>query len=483
MSMRATRLIFSLVMPLFARSSLCFLLILFWMSACRSPAAEEESAATEVRDLEHIIQHGTLRAILVYSSTSYFVYRGRTMGYEYELLQNFAGRMGLKLEIVLARDINELIPMLREGRGDLIAYGMTITEERAAQVNFTPYLYLTRQMLVQRKPAKADSVEVVRDPSRLIGDTITVRRNTAYFQRLENLQKEIGGPLHIRLVDGDWSTERIMEEVAEGRLRYTAADENIAGVMAMFYPQLDVATPLSVSQRIAWAVNKDSPDLEEALKEWIEEIRESSYHKIIYKKYFNDMQAYLRRARSPYMSLNEGRISVYDELIRRYSLQNGLDWRLTSALIYEESGFNPADSSWAGARGLMQIMPATAAELGIEDPSDPESSVRGGTRYLKQLYDMWKDIPDSTHRMQFALASYNCGYAHIYDAQRLAGRYGDDPLQWTGHVEHYLEKLSDPEYYNDSVVRYGYIRGSVPVNYVQNVLDRYTQYRNLIPHQ
>jgi len=447
------------------------------------------SPNTEVDwDLDEIKEKGTLKAIMVYSSTSYFIYRGRTMGYEYELIRHFAESQGLKLEVVVAQDIDELITMLNRGDGDVVAYGMTITQDREELVDFTQHLYLTNQVLVQRKPEnwrrmkQADLQKaLITDPAQLIGDTVAVRRNTSYYERLINLQQEIGGQIHIETIEGKTSTDLIIERVADGSLKYTVADANIAKVNAGFHQNLDIGTPLSLSQRVGWAVRENSSELKDALNDWIEEIRDKPEHKALYKKYFDHKQSYLARAKSPYLSLNEGKISIYDDLVKKYSAQNRWDWRLVSALIYEESGFNPVDTSWAGAQGLMQLMPATSADLGVEDPTDPESSIRGGTRYLRTLWDLWKDIPDSLNRYQFALASYNCGYAHILDAQRLAAKNGADPLTWVGNVETYLLNLSYSEYYNDEVVRYGFVRGNIPVNYVRNIMSRYAQYRNLLP--
>ncbi len=441
------------------------------------------------RDWDAIREEGTLRALVVYSSTSYFLYRGRPMGYEYELMRQMATDLDLKLELVIAHHIDSLGAMLRRGEGDVIAYGMTVTEERRQRLAFTEHLYLTRQMLVQRKPEGWKSMRpaeleerLIRDPAQLLGDTVTVRQGSAHAARLKDMQRELGGDLTEVLVAGNTTTERLMEMVAAGAIRYTLADDNIAKTVAANHSDLDVETPLSITQRVGFAVRRSSPQLLDTLNLWIRTHRDTRAHQALFAKYFDNHRAYRARARSPYLSLNEGRISTYDEWVKRYAQQQDLDWRLISAVIMEESGFNPSDTSWAGARGLMQLMPTTAAELGIEDPLDPESSIRGGTRYLRTLIDQWSEIPDSLDRIQFALASYNVGLAHVLDARRLAEKHGADTQTWVGHVETYLLQLSDPAFYNDEVVRYGYIRGSLAVNYVRSVMSHYTHYRNLLPY-
>ena len=170
------------------------------------------------------------------------------------------------------------------------------------------------------------------------------------------------------------------------------------------------------------------------------------------------------------------RDAVYQQA-RRYSL----DPHLVAAIIYVESKFNSYATSSQGARGLMQIMPPTARDLGIKDVTDPVDNIRGGTRYLKQMWNRWEEIPDSVQRMKFTLASYNCGYGHVKDAQNLAAKHGEDPKNWDESVKKYLLKLSYPEYYNDEVVRYGYARGIEPVTYVKQIMARYEHYRELIP--
>jgi membrane-bound lytic murein transglycosylase F len=154
---------------------------------------------------------------------------------------------------------------------------------------------------------------------------------------------------------------------------------------------------------------------------------------------------------------------------------------LLASLIYQESQFNPDKTSWAGAKGLMQLMPATAKQFGVTKISNPEDNLKGGVKYLKWLTDYWKeDIPDSTERIKFVMASYNIGPGHIRDARRLAKKYDSNPNVWTNSVEKFLLKKSNPKYYNDSVVKYGYARGTETTKYVNDILGRYDHYLHFI---
>lgn len=153
---------------------------------------------------------------------------------------------------------------------------------------------------------------------------------------------------------------------------------------------------------------------------------------------------------------------------------------MLAAQVYQESKFDPGAKSWAGAKGLMQVMPATAESLGIKDISDPGESIRGGTDYLDHLYKRFTDIPDSLNRVKFSLASYNCGYSHIRDAQRLAKENGLDSTIWSDHVEQMVLALSLPKNFNKPFIKYGYVRGSEPVNYVKQIFERYEHYKQFI---
>jgi membrane-bound lytic murein transglycosylase F len=440
------------------------------------------------RDIEQIKNDGVLKAIMIYSSTSYFLYRGQPMGYEFELLQRLADHLDVKLEIVLAHDLNDLINMLNRGEGDIIAHGLTMTQRRQQFVHFMDYLYLTRQVLVQKKPdnwrqMKLHEIdkELISDPIELIGKTVSVRRNTSYYSRLMNLQQEIGGKINVDTVDGSYSTQKIIKMVVDGEIKYTVADNNIANLNASYYPILNVETPVSFSQRIGWAVRKNSPGLLKMLNQWVQEMRDEVDYYVIYNKYYKNTRSFRQRISSDFYSQNTGKISSYDTIVKQHASRIGWDWRLISSVIYQESGFQPSEQSWAGARGLMQLMPATASELGVTDITDPRQNIKGGTTYLNQMWNRWETIPDSTQRLKFTLASYNCGYSHVVDAQRLAEKYDAQTKIWDQNVEEYLLNLMYPEYYNDEVVRYGYVMGEEPVNYVTQILERYDHYKQLLP--
>ena len=176
------------------------------------------------------------------------------------------------------------------------------------------------------------------------------------------------------------------------------------------------------------------------------------------------------------------RISVYDEIIQRGANELGWDWRLLAAMIYKESRFDNTAISYAGAHGLLQLMPATLQRFNVNDATDPLQSLMAGVGFLKYLDRFWRErVPDSNERIKFILASYNVGHGHVEDAWRLALKFGRDTQRWD-NVAYYLEKKSQREFYRDPVVKSGYAKGHMAVAYVREVLSLYESYRVLVQH-
>lgn len=439
------------------------------------------------RDLDDIVEDGVLNVVTTYSSTSYFLYKGQPMGYEYELLQRFAKHLDVELNLVISNDIDTMNHALNTGKVDIIAHGMAVTKKRKESYQFSEYLYLTKQVLVQKKPDNWRKLKwsalqrsLIHDAIELIGDTVSVRANSSYITRLESLSEELGGQIYIDTLPGDLSTDRIIKMVADGEIKYTVADDNLASINASYYPILDIDVPISFSQRIAWVLRKNSPKLEEALNEWIRMMKKETVYYVIYNKYFKNEKNFRRRESSDFFSLNNNNISQYDDLIKAHADSLGWDWRLMASIIYQESRFNPQSESWAGAQGLMQMMPSTAKRFDVEDLTDPEENLDGGTRLLKLLWNRFDEIPDSIQRIKLTLASYNCGYAHVVDAQKLAKEMGVKSDVWDGNVEEMILKLSYPENYNKPFIEYGYVRGIEPVTYIKQIFSRYEHYSQLI---
>ena len=469
--------LFSIAIPFF------FTLVFLTLS-CKSNI---ENPAEHI-SIEKIKKRGKIVAITGFNAYSYFIYKGRTMGYEYELLQRFAKTLGVDVEIKVSKDIDEMFRMLENGEGDLIAFNLTVTGSRKEKADFTISLNTTHQVLVQRKPdnwrkLNLDQInrKLIKNPLNLEYKSVHVRKGSVYKERLENLSDEIGG--HIDIVDAadSLSIEDLIEKVAKGEIDFTISDENVAQLNKAYHSNLDIDTHISFPQKIGWAVKKGSTDFLEELNSWIEEFKQKLDYYVIYDRYYKYRSYYKARRSSKYFLSESGGISKYDHLIKEYADSIDWDWRLLASLIFQESKFKPDVKSWAGAVGLMQLLPETAKAHGAEDILDPEQNLQAGVDYIKWLDQYWSNyIENEEERIKFILASYNIGFGHIEDARRLAEKHGANPNVWTKNVAEFLLKKSKPKYYNDDVVRNGYCDGKETYAYVKKIMQRYKRYKQFI---
>ena len=337
-------------------------------------------------DLDAIKERGVLKVIIDNSSTGYFLYKGQPMGYEYDLLDLFAKHIGVALDFHLTTDLRNTFDLLNDGVGDIIAYSLTVTNDRKELVNFTQPHLQARQMLIQRKPENWRQLkrhelerEMIRNQVELLGKSIYVRPSSAYASRLRNLADELGGEINILEEYPAASTEDFIEMVADGTIDFTIADEHVALVNSTYYPNIDVQTPVSFPQQIAWAVRKNAPQLLDAVNSWIDEMQNKPDYYVIFNKYFKNTKVQMARAKSDFSNtFSGGKLSTFDDLIKKYADEVNWDWRLLAAQIFQESKFNPKAKSWAGAIGLMQLVPQTGMAYGVTDLEDPEQNLLGG---------------------------------------------------------------------------------------------------------
>src|SRR5688572_17585643 len=494
------------------RLFLCALLLGLPLAACKREPKTKLEAVDDIirkkgvappaepvkRDLAAIRERGELTVLAPYNSTTYFVYRGEPLGYEYELLREFATAQGLKLKMVVVTDPKSLLPLLNEGEGDIAAARLVPTPESEAQAAFTRALYQTEPALVQQEaapeaaskvaekamaPGPADPSPEVDIPARLItqpaqlaGKRVDLPGKSPYQRTLIELADEISGEIHVVEL-GEIQDETLAQKIARGEVEFTVMQANLAALKEAEFSNLKVRPVLGRKHGVAWGVRKNSPELLAAMNAWIEDKQNGGLFERLYKKYFVDMRGYIERATSDFLTSSTGKLCPYDDLLRRHAPLVGWDWRLLASQMYQESRFKPDAKSWAGAQGLLQLMPGTARQVGVRDAFDPEENVAGAVRYIKWLNEFWDErIEDEGERLKFILASYNTGAGHVEDAQRLTQKHGGDPLAW-GDVSYWLLQKSTQKYANDEVVKFGFCRGLEPVNYVEHILHRYERYK------
>jgi membrane-bound lytic murein transglycosylase F len=432
-------------------------------------------------DLPQIHAQGELRALTLYSSSSYFIYRDKEMGYEYELCSTLANDLGLKLKMVVAPNQAALVQMLKEGKGDLIAYNIPITRENKNDYYFCGREFLTNQVLVQQKKEAKDMVQGV---TGLIGKTVVVHEKSQYLSRLKSLNEELGGGINIQAIPQDsLSVEELIGLVALGQIDYTVANDNIARFNKTFYQNVSTSVPISFSQHSSWAVRKTSPKLGMAISNWFQKNLNTEAYRRITRTYFESEKGEINRVATKAFVGKKGQISPFDLLFKKYAIEIDWDWRLLASIAWQESNFDPTAVNWTGAKGLMQIMPKTARSVGINKDSlfNPSHSILAAIRLLKTYEHSLSFISNKEQRLKMTLASYNCGLGHIQDARALTKKYNKNPNMWEDNVKTFVILKSRPEYYEDAVCKQGYLRGSETSAFVTNVWKRYQTYRKLVP--
>ena len=453
------------------RSLLLSIMLLLCLCCYVGCKQQEKPAPIDV--VQQIKERDTLTILTLYSSTSYFLYRGQEMGYQYELGNQFANSLGVKVKVKTAQNVEEMVNRLNAGEADIIAYNLPITNSLKDSVLYCGEENVTHQVIVQRAGSRRRPA--LNDVTQLIGKEVHVRPGK-HYERMENLNKELGGGIIIHLVtDDSISEEDLIRQVHEGKITYTVSDDDIARLNQTYYPQLNVGLSISYDQRASWAVRKDSKTLAELADSWHEENVTSAAHSASMKRYFEQGKVITH---SPILSLEDGKISIYDDLFRKYAKEIDWDWQLLASLAYTESNFDTTAVSWAGALGLMQLMPRTARLMGVPEgmEQNAEESIKAAVKYIGIMNKDYAEIP-AEERTKFVLAAYNAGEGHINDARALAEKYGADKNLWTDNVEKYLLLKSNEQYFKDPVVRFGYFRGSTTFNFVREIMERAEKYR------
>lgn len=451
------------------------LLACICMMACRQ---QPQSNEVTNYDLPQMKDSGELVVLTLNSSTSYFNYRGEPMGFQYELAEQFARSLGVKLRMETAKNTHDLVHKLLTGEGDLIAYNLPITKEFKDSVEFCGEDIITHQVLVQRNSNKVPPLQNVTE---LIGKEVYVKPGK-YLDRLINLDKELGGGILIHKVENDSvTTEDLIMQVSNGTIDYAVCDNDLAKLNKTYYPNLNISMPISFDQRASWAVRKTSPLLAAAATQWHRENMTSPSYRASSKRYFEISK---RIPHGSILSIQKGKISHYDELFKKYAKEIDWDWRLLASLTYTESNFDTTAVSWAGAKGLMQLMPRTARAMGVPAgmEQNPEESIKAAVKYIAATANSFRRIPDPDERIKFILAAYNAGIGHITDAMALAEKYGKNKYIWDNNVADYILLKSNEEYFNDPLCKNGYFRGVETFKFVKEVISRGEVYKSKIKH-
>ena len=418
-------------------------------------------------DLAGLRKRKVLRVLTRNSASTYFTWKGELLGFEYELAREFAKRHALALQIVVPPSREDLLEWLAEGKGDIVAAGLTPTEERQKTFAFSRSYNYASQVVVARAgdPRMPHSIQDLADRK------LVVRTSSSYWTSLGAVLAK-GGAFEVIPAPEALETEEIIARVAEGTYDLTLADSPIVDIEMTWRSDIEAAFELGKPLPQGWAVRRSDKQLLAAIDTFFENEYRGTAYNLYHRKYFRNQSA-IREAATARTD-RSGVISPYDDLVRLHAATYGVDWRLVAAQMYQESRFDPNATSWVGAVGLMQVMPRTGVDMGFAQLAVPENGIHAGVKYLAYLRDKFEaDLP-VTDRMWFALASYNAGSGHVADARALARKRKLDPDRWFGNVETAIALLAKPEFANKA--RFGYCRGEEPAKYVREIRDRYDAY-------
>ncbi|MEF9924737.1 MAG: transporter substrate-binding domain-containing protein [Muribaculaceae bacterium] len=453
------------------------IIILIAFLAIFTVACKHNAKKASDSDLYYHSLPDTLRIGTLYSPTSYFMYKGETMGYEYDLISKFAKDKNIALNFVVAQNMASMIELLDSGLIDVIAYEIPITAEYKNKVLHCGTENITHQVLIQPKAHKKGDTTIT-DVTQLVGKDVYVEKDSKYESRLKNLDGELGGGIKMHAINQDTLiSEDLIEMVAEGSISLTIVDSDIAKLNKTYYNNIDISLEVSFPQRASWAVSKGNAWLADSIDAWSELAQNKASSKELLKRYF-ELSKYATS--NVTFDLKNGKISQFDHLFKKYAKTIGWDWRLLAAQAYSESNFDSTVVSWAGARGIMQLMPGTARAYGLgqDKITNPELNIKAAVACIKDLdKSLSKIVPNREERLKFIIAAYNSGIGHVYDAIALAKKHGKNPQIWDGNVGETILMKSNPEYFNDEVCRFGYFKGKETIAYVAKVKNFYKLYK------
>ena len=428
---------------------------------------DEHLKITYTDDLPGLTDRRYIRVLAPVNRTNFYFSGPETFGFEYSLLKEYEGCLNKstkrkELDIIVdfipaTRD--QLLNGLVEGKGDIAAAGLTITKERKELISFTdPYIEGVKEVLVSH--SDEPRLKTVDD---LSGRSVFVRKSSSYFDSLSKLNQRMKRsgikPVKIIPADETLETEDILEMVNAGAFPYTIADDHIAKIWANLLPDIVVQDKVVLRKdaRIAWAVRKDSTLLRESLNKCLKEYRQGTLLGNVYFNRFFKGTKWITRVR---LTKEHRELA---KLFRKYAETYGFDWVLLMAQGYQESGLDHSRKSHAGAEGIMQIKPSTAADpnVGINDISSVEANIHAATKYMAFLRNRYfsDDSISERDRVRLTLAAYNAGPAAIRRMRTKAQESGLDPDKWFRNVEIAVLKNISRE----------------PVRYVSNINMYYIQ--------
>jgi membrane-bound lytic murein transglycosylase MltF len=394
--------------------------------------------------LDRLLERRMVRVLVPYSRTLYFNDKGRERGLTADLVREFEQYLNLKHKtgsrpltvylIPTTRD--KLLQHVAKGLGDIAAGNLTVTPARELVVDFVVQGDRTVKEVVITG-AKAPPVASLAD---LGGRTVHVRASSSYHESLLALNernRQAGLPeVVLRLVPEALEDEDMMEMANAGLIDILVVDDWKARMWAQVLPKIAVHEDVYVHDggQVGWAIRKDSPGLAATIQEFFDKYAKP---RASYAYRLAQAMRRVKQMRDPTQSADWRRFEAVLALFRRYGERYGFDPLMLAAQGYQESRLDQAARSGVGAVGVMQLMPATGAEMKVGDVKSVEANIHAGTKYMDLLMTrFFRDAHFSEgNRPLFAFASYNAGPGTIARMRREAAARGLDPDKWFNNVE------------------------------------------------
>ncbi len=418
-------------------------------------------------DWPSIKQRGNLRLVTLYRPETYFAWSGQFMGFEYDLARAFARTHGLGLELVIARDQQEMMQRLERGEADVAA---ALLPARALTESVTAsQAYLESKGRVVSPKGRFHRL----GPLDFHLKRVLVAAGSPYPEHFQRLRKA-GVSADVEALA--LNPEELVDAVLRGEADFAVVDDHEYQLQSLWRDDIVSLMTLDLSTPRVWALRTDTPLLLDAVNDFMATPASQRRVRIGRGKYFSGNAENTALGDAVAAFQRDHSFSPYDELVRRYASYYAFDWRLVLAVMLQESRFDPNAVSRSGARGLMQLQNAAARQMEISDLFNPQSSVHAGVKYLDWVRSQLEVDLDIRDRTWFSLAAYNGGLSHVIAARKLAAEQGRDPRRWFGHVELAMGELS-------SLPRYQDLDSRQVTDYVSRVRDYFEMYVRLTEHE
>jgi membrane-bound lytic murein transglycosylase F len=441
------------------------------LGACQYESYDARLGPLPPDSLDTIRKRGTLRVVSRVNPATFVLEAHGPAGIEYELAREFADYLGVGLEMIPAGNIGEVYAALDSGRADIAASGLSQRRFGGrAYLYSTSYFDVRQQVVFRHGNARPESLED------LVGARVMALAQSSSADALREAQRRfpaLGWMEGTRIETFD-----LLRKVADGEIDYAIVKSNEFFMHHGLFPHLEIAFDLDETEQLSWVLAKDETNLTlyRAVETFLARHEKDGELDLLREQFFGYLPEINRKALKAFARRAEKHLPKFEKTMRRVAEEEGIDWHLLAAISYQESHWNPRAVSRTGVEGMMMLTRATAAEVGVEDRTDLEQSLRGGARYYRKLQELLPTEIPRPDRDFFALAAYNIGLGHVEDARKLAALRGDDPNRWPD-VEKQLPLLTKREWYTRT--RHGYARGFETVSFVRNV----RQYHRFLAHR